>query len=195
MSDDGDRVPVSVAWILLAALAAALFLTSQMRSPDRSTDSEFPASANGLDVISIADAIEVQRLEADTDVAVSGWYQGSLPIPCPAPEPPVVAILNGDCSIEMTWLMSESESILRIDPNGMSGSSPTSPAIHPVFDGPDTSWARPLPATGDAVPTPVVFIGHFNDARAAGCRPEDQPLCRERLVVTVVAWADGVENP
>lgn len=195
VSDEREGVPVSVAWILLAALAVALLLTNLMRQPDPSTSTGFPPTANGLAVVAVADAIEVQRLGADTEVAVSGWFQQSLPVPCPAPQPPVVQLLDGDCTIEMTWLMAEPESILRIDPNGMSGSSPTGPAIHPVFDGPDTGWARPLPQVGEAVPTPVVFIGHFNDARADGCRPEHQQLCRERFVVTVVAWVDGVENP
>ena len=194
VSDEGERVPVSVAWILLAALAAALFLTGQMRGGG-GTDDDFPAEVNDLDVIGVEEAIEVQRLGADTDFAVSGWFQQSLPIPCPFPEPPVVDLLNGNCTIEMTWLMAGPESTLRIDPNGMSGSSPSGPAVHPVFDGPDTGWARPLPDVGEATPTPVVFIGHFNDARAEGCGPEAQQLCRDRLVVTIVAWADGVDFP
>jgi hypothetical protein len=46
-----------------------------------------------------------------------------------------------------------------------------------------------------SVPTPVVFIGHFDDPRAEGCRPEHLQLCRDRFVVTVVAWADGVDFP
>jgi hypothetical protein len=195
VSDERDGIPVSVAWILLAALAAALFLTNLMRTPDPSPSSDFPERANDMGVVTVADAIEVQRLGADSDVAVSGWFQQSLPIPCPAPLPPVVDLLNGNCTIDMTWLMAEPESTLHIDPNGMSGNSPSSPAINPVFDGPDTSWARPLPQTGDAMPTPVVFIGHFNDARAGGCRAEEQQLCRDRFVVTVVAWADGVDFP
>ena len=150
VSDERDGVPASVGWILIAALAAALFLTNLMRAPDPSTSTGFPTTANDLDVVTVADAIEVQRLGADTDVAVSGWFQQSMPIPCPAPLAPVVELLNGNCTIEMTWLMAEPESTLRIDPNGMSGNSPTGPAIHPVFDGLDTGWARPLPRTGEA---------------------------------------------
>jgi hypothetical protein len=194
VSDEREGVPVSVAWILLAALAAALFLTGQMRG-NGADGSDFPAEVNDLTVVDVPQALEVYGLGASTDVAVSGWFQQSLPIPCPMPDPPVVEILNGNCTIDMTWLMAEPESTLRIDPNGMSGNSPNGAAIHPVFDGPDTSWARPLPRTGEAVPTPVVFIGHFNDARADGCRPEDQQLCQQRFVVTVVAWADGVDFP
>jgi hypothetical protein len=196
VSDERDGIPVSVAWILLAALAAALFLTTLMRTPDPSSSADFPATVNDQDVVTVADAIEVRDLGADTDVAVSGWFQQALPVPCPVPLPPVVDLLNGNCTIDMTWLMAEPESTFRIDPNGMSGNSPSSPAVHPVFDGPDTSWARPIPANGEATPTPVVFIGHFNDARADGCAAEFAVrLCRDRFVVTVVAWADGVDFP
>jgi hypothetical protein len=117
VSDEREGVPVSVAWILLAALAAALFLTNLMRTPDPSPSSDFPARANDMDVVTAADAIEVRDLGADTDVAVSGWFQQPLPIPCPAPEPPVVDLLNGNCTIDMTWLMAE--------PSRPSGSIPT----------------------------------------------------------------------
>ena len=187
-------MPVSVAWILLAALGAAILLTNLMRTPDVLETETFPALANGMDVVSVPDAIEVQQLGADTDVAVSGWFQHPAAIECPAPQLPVVPPLNGDCAIDFTWLLRDAESLWHGEVNGMRMDNPAGPAIHPVFEGPDTSWARPFDGR-DSVPTPVVFIGHFNDARADGCRPEDQQLCHDRFVVTVVAWADGVGLP
>jgi hypothetical protein len=193
-SDDRDGVPVSVAWILIAALAAAIFLTNAMRAP-KSSDNGIPLTANGLPVVTVPDAIEVQGLEAGSDVALSGWFQQSFPVPCPKPADPIVPLLNGNCTIDTTWLMAEPEAIIHVTPNSMRADSPTSPAIHPVFDGPGIDWARPLPQNGDSEPTPVVFIGHFDDERAAGCRPEDLQRCLDRFVVTEVTWADGVDNP
>jgi hypothetical protein len=194
VSDDREGVPVSVAWILLATLGAAILLTNLMRSPDASMESGFPATANGLPVVTVPDAIEVQQLGADTDVAVSGWFQHPAAIECPAPQQPVVPLLDGDCAIDFTWLLSEAASLWHAEVNGMRMDNPAGPALHPVFDGPDASWARPFDGR-DSVPTPVVFIGHFNDSRAEGCRPDNQALCLSRLVVTAVAWADGVETP
>jgi hypothetical protein len=195
VSDEREGVPVSVAWILLAALGAAILLTNLMRSPDSSTESGFPATANGLPVVTVPDAIEVQQLGADTDVAVSGWFQQPSAIECPFPQQPVVPLLNGDCAIDFTWLMRDPESLVHVRANGVEGGPPESPSVHPVFDGPAAGWARPLPREGDSTPTPVVFIGHFNDSRSEGCRPDNQPLCLSRFVVTVVAWADGADTP
>jgi len=195
VSDDREGVPVSVAWILLAALGAAILLTNLMRSPGTSSDSDLPATVNGLSVVTVPDAIEVQQLGADTDVAASGWFQHPAAIECPVPQQPVVLLLDGDCAIDFTWLMADEESLIRISRQSLDARSPLGPAVHPVFDGPDTDWVRPLPQEGGSSPTPVVFIGHFNDSRSEGCRPDNQPLCLSRFVVTVVAWADGVENP
>lgn len=194
MSDDRGGLPVSVAWILLAALGAAILLTNLMRAPDPSTEPGFPATANSLPVVTVPDAIEVQQLGADTDIAVSGWFQHPAAIECPAPRQPVVPLLDGDCAIDFTWLLSDAEFLWHAEVNGMRMDNPAGPAIHPVLVGPGTSWARPFDGR-DSVPTPVVFIGHFNDPRSAGCRPDNQPVCLSRFVVTVVAWADGVDNP
>ena len=76
--------------------------------------------------------------------------------------------------------------------NSASYRPPAGPAIHPVFDGVVDEWANPLPARGASVPTPVVFLGHFNDQRAAGCRPADQGACRQRFVVDQVPWVNGI---
>jgi hypothetical protein len=195
VSTDREGVPVSVAWILLAALGSAILLTNLMRTPDVLETETFPALANGMDVVSVPDAIEVQRLGADTDIAVSGWFQHPTAIECPFPQQPIVPLLDGDCAIDFTWLMADEQSLYRISRESVEGRSPLGPAVHPVFDGPGMDWVRPLPQEGGSSPTPVVFIGHFNDSRSEGCRPDNQPLCLARFVVTVVAWADGVDNP
>ena len=194
MSDDRGGVPVSVAWILVAAFGAAILLTNWMRMPS-TPEGAFPETANGLPVATISNAIEVQGLSAASDVAVSGWFQQSPPLRCDSPRPPVVELLNGDCTIDATWLMSAPEGLVDVTANGISATSPSFPAVNVVFDGPDTSWARPLPQTGRSVPTPVVVVGHFDDERAAGCRPEDVQRCLDRFVVTDVTWADGVDRP
>jgi hypothetical protein len=195
VSDEREGVPVSVAWILLATLAAALFLTNLMRTPEPSPSSDFPARANDMDVVTVADAIEVQRLEAETDVAVSGWFQQPAPIECPAPLAPVVVPLLEDCTVDATWLMANPESLITIEPDGWGMGSPSGPAINVALDQPHLAWARPLPQQGASTPTPVVFIGRFADARADGCAPDRRQACRDRFVVTVVAWANGVDFP
>jgi hypothetical protein len=201
VSDDRDRVPVSVAWILLAALGAALLLTALMRGwpgGPGGPSASFPAEAQGRPVISVVDALAIQADDDSSDIAVSGWFQQPFAFSCPAPVVPLVPVIEGPCAMT-GWLLAEPESVVHItigaNSRSMETSSATGPSFETVFDGPGTAWARPLPERGDSVPTPVVLIGHFDDPRAAGCQPENQVECHERFVVSVVAWADGVDNP
>jgi hypothetical protein len=58
-----------------------------------------------------------------------------------------------------------------------------------------------VPPVGDfsLPPTPIVVVGHFDDPRAADCRPDWRKLCRERLVIdSIVSFLPPVaprENP
>ena len=194
VNDDRRGVPILVGAILLAAVAAALFLTNLMRAPDKAPSASFPAEANGLDVITVADAIAILAADNSDDIAVSGWFQVPAPLGCPMPLQPTT-LLDADCSIDATWLMAEPESLIHVRSDGWDMTGPTGPAVNVVFDGANRSWEPISPQRGDSVPIPVAFIGHFDDARAVGCRPENHQLCLDRLVVTVVAWADGVDFP
>jgi hypothetical protein len=194
VNDGRGRVPVSVAWILLAALGAALLLTNLMRTSPASPAASFPVDANGLEVMTVVDAIRVRNADDARDIAVSGWFQAPFANSCPAPIVPLVPVIEGPCALT-GFLMAEPESIVHVRANSMETSGPTGSAIETVFEGPGTDWARPLPREGDSVPTPVVLIGHFDDARAAGCQPENQETCRDRFVVLIIAWADGVDDP
>jgi hypothetical protein len=40
-------------------------------------------------------------------------------------------------------------------------------------------------------PVPIVAIGHFDDAAAATCPPEDATWCRDLFIIDSVAWAYG----
>ncbi len=205
MDEHRGRTLAMVAALILGAIAIALVLTGWMRGglagPAIATGppSAAPKQAGGMAVITVADAIKVQSGDSAADIAVAGWYQQSYALPCPAPLQPMVPLLNGDCTIGMTWLMENAESLIHAsrDATGGTNSSgpPAGPAVHPVFDGPSTGWANPLPENGDSVPTPVVFIGHFDDMRSQGCAPADRQACLDRFVVKVVAWANGVDNP
>jgi len=192
----GERaVPISVVVILLAAIAAAMLFTNLMASTGAGPTATFPASANGLDVIDVGAALDVEARDDVGEVAVRGWFQQAIPTGCAPPLGPTVPLFDDDCRVQLTWLMGAPERLIKVDSNGIEPGRPTGAALHPVFDGPGIEWARPLPQSGMSEPTPVVFIGHFDDPRAEGCRPEHLQLCRDRFVVTVVAWADGVDFP
>ena len=205
MDEHRGRTAAVVMALLVGGVVLALVLTGWMRGGPANATGSFgqpsgaPKDIRGMAVISVSDAVTIQRGESSADLAVAGWFQQSSPIPCPAPLPPVVPLLDGDCTISMTWLMEDPESLTHVtrDANGGGSSSraPVGAGVNPVFDGPSTRWATPLPISGDSVPTAVVFIGHFDDVRAAGCAPADRQACLDRFVVTTVAWANGVANP
>jgi hypothetical protein len=199
----GRTLAIVVA-LIVGMGAIALLLTGWMRGGATRTlasgpPSDAPKDVGGMAVMSVSDALKIQAADTGAEIAVAGWFQQSYPLPCPAPLPPVVPLLNGDCTIGMTWLMQDPESLVHAtrDASGGSNSSrpPVGAGVNPVFDGPSTDWANPLPANGDSVPTAVVLIGHFDDARAVGCAPADRPACLDRFVVTTVAWANGRSLP
>jgi len=161
-------------------------------SPVVAPAAEFPRTIFGIDVLSVTDALDTRDRRDSTEIAVAGWYAPPEPVPCPAPLPPVVPLLNGDCSIDFTWLMAAPETVRHMSGNSLvSIGPPAGPAVNVVFDGPDTSWALPDTGSGERARTPVVFIGHFADARADGCQPADRPRCLDRFVVDQVPWVDG----
>lgn len=204
MDEHRGRTLALVTVLILGTAAFALLLTNWLRGgssdrPSAGPPANAPKEVRGMAVVSVSDAITIQAADSAADVTVAAWFQQSYALPCPAPLPPVVPLLNGDCQIGMTWLMQNPEILIRstkdLSGGSNSESAPVGPAVNPVFDGPSTNWANPLPENGDSVPTPVVFIGHFDDPRAQGCQPVDHQACLDRFVVTAVAWANGVDNP
>ena len=169
-----------------------LFATSQNRSG--SPSASFPGAAGDRSVVSVSDAIAIQARDDPIELAVAGWFQQPFLFGCPAPRVPPVPLLEG-CGSFSGWLMAEPESAVLVHENGMETRPIASANIEVAFDGPDTTWERPLPKLGGSIPLPVVFIGHFDDIRAAGCQPENHQSCVDRFVVTVVAWVDGVDLP
>lgn len=204
MDEDRRRaLAVASAIVALTAVLALVATGALQRQPAEASARGLPAGApatiRGSRVLSIPEAIAVQAKADASVLAVAGWYQQPYPVPCAAPIGPVVPLLDGDCSIGMTWLMRDPEVLVQVtrDASSVGGGShaPVGPAVNPVFDGVSTDWADPLPENGGSRPTPVVVIGHFDDPRASGCVPADRQLCLDRFVVTTVAWAGGHALP
>ena len=193
-----DRIPrqtlIAVAAVLVLGLAVALGLAGLLRpgqpmpTATSETAASFPPTAAGHDVLTVPDALDAEAGDDASELAVAGWFQQPFARSCPVP-----MVIEG-CSSFAGWLLAQPESVVHHQGNTMWTSPAIGPSIDVVFDGPDTDWARPLPPEGDAVPTAVVFVGHFHDARAAGCQPMNRAECESEFVVTSVAWVNGVDN-
>jgi len=129
-------------------------------------------------VLSVADAAAIrERGVDDREIAVAGWYQPPRPVPCPLLADAVQPL--EDCALITSLLVPQA----RLAPNG-SFVAPSGPALSPV-----TNW-RPV-GEGPLGPA-VVFVGHFDDARAAQCPAGERRVrCQDRFVVDTVAWDDG----
>jgi len=143
-------------------------------------------SANGrvLPVLTVPNALVVRDRGVDaTEIAVSGWFVRFV-VPCPVP------LTSGGpldrCDINVTWLMATPEQLSVTDSTGAGAiRPPAGPAFNVVADSYRTSTEQPQP---------VVFIGHFDDARAAGCPPADHQKCADRFVVDQVALAEHAQT-
>jgi hypothetical protein len=130
-----------------------------------------------LPVLTVPNGLVVRDRGVDaTEIAVGGWFVRFI-VPCPMP------LTSGGpldrCDINVTWLMAAPEQLSVTD---STGAGTIRPPVGPAFNVVADSYRR-----SDEQPQPVVFIGHFDDARAAGCPPADHQKCADRFVVDQVA--------
>lgn len=151
-----------------------------------------PTTVFGLPVLSLSDALlrapEPGLLEADTELAVAGYFiQPPGAIECPpvagSPGP-----IEGDCPTGLRWL-TEAPQRLPIGPTGRFAEPARRPALNPVI-GPEVPFEIPDGwfANGSE-PLPVVVVGHFGDRRAGTF------FDNGRFVVDALVWRAGTMTP
>lgn len=140
-----------------------------------------PARATlAYQVLSVAEASAIRDGGVDDrEIAVAGWYSAPQPLPCPL-LPDEYQPLES-CSLNTSWLLTGPASA-----ESLAGA--VGPSIHPVVD-----WSGSSIGT---VPTAVVFVGHFDDAKAALCPAGDRrQQCQDRFLVDQVAWDQAQSLP
>jgi hypothetical protein len=154
--------------------------------------------AFGLPVIQVTDAIAVRDAGVDDrELAVQGWF-ASMIASCPAPTINPIDPLQVGCPDGFVWLMKEAESLSSRSGNQTTFSNPSGPALNPEMDDIDRSWQPAdsgFGSYGESAPSDVVFVGHFDDRRAALCPEAEVEACRDRFVVDAVASVHGVLQP
>lgn len=172
----------------------ALFVVDGIAWESPTNLEAFPVQAAGYAVISVSAAGSIRDSGASTEIAVAGWYEPLPVIFCALWLGPAIFPLEGDCSVGRQWLTETPEQLVQTNPCPEGGGSaqctsdrpPTGPAISAVFE---RGVGDALSRRAQSTPTAVVFIGHFNDPRSAGCR--SPAACTQRFVVDAIAWADG----
>lgn len=164
-------------------------------TPVPATGADVPASVQGMDVVTVSDALAVRDGGVDDrELAVSGWFTPIGPIPCPYPGE-LTSPIQLRCPDSMVWMTEAPEALFHRTANSETMKPPDGPGLNPDLDGIDRQWVPSQPAVGESVPVAVVFVGHFDDRRAELCPAAEQAECRDRFVVDRVAWVDGVEQP
>jgi hypothetical protein len=161
------------------------------------TQQAVPRSTVGLPIIHVSDAIAIRDAGADDrELAVQGWFTpGNRAVRCAAPRVPQTSPIQLDCGDATMWLTRDPESLIHRTSNQTSHTEPQGPAIRPYLDNLDLPWQPAdlgIDANGDSNPTDVVFVGHFDDRRAALCPEVQRVACLDRFVVDAVAVVGGV---
>jgi hypothetical protein len=135
---------------------------------------------SAYEVLSVADAKAIRDGGVDDrEIAVAGWYSAPQPLPCPLMPDEYQPLEN--CSLNTSWLVTGPA------PTGTFGPA-ARPSIQPVVD-----WSG---STIGTEPAAVVFVGHFDDAKAAQCPAgERRQRCEDRFVVDQVAWDQAQSLP
>ena len=207
--------PASRPWALFAAAAAIIAVIgaggiatallgnrpSTAASPAPSTSGAIGDAARelGLVPIGVADAVAIHGATPDNREMLVSGYLSNDPGPVTDGRPD-----GSDCDLAFDagshllaprcWplLMADPESIVTRTPNDVTVRVPRGPAIHPVFDLTFLPSTREVPLVGDAVPSAVTVVGHFDDRRAASCPTGAEAACATSFLVDRIVEVDGV---
>ena len=172
--------------VAVVLAAGAVVLRSWVGGPGAG----FPEAVEGLQVHTVTEVLTLREEGADSGarVAVRGyWSDGSTPHSCvPPTEPP--GDLELYCRDGEAGITELNELIFYVH-NGRAVVA-TGPRLTPWID-PGLARAAELATSADQfprAPIPITVVGHFDDPRAAACRPEARAVCADRLVVDVIAY-------
>jgi hypothetical protein len=158
-----------------------------------------PTSVDGLPVMTVTEAIAAHRAGSlpGGRAAIRGyWSNGSIGHMCAAPpEGEVPGELELYCHDNEAGITEQDEPILVVEQTGYVSYQARGPHLAPwiseAVEGVDALGPRPWINGQPFPPVPIVVTGHFDDPRAAQCRPEARQLCLDRLVLERVVEFDA----
>ena len=183
------RLMLGVAAVLAGTLAFAVLGSGLDRSADPSASPEI-TSVDGLAVMTVGEAIAARDAGSlpDGRVAIRGfWTNYAVGHSC-APPLEMPGELEIYCHDGEYGITERDEPIWMIDlRSGQVTYTAQGPHLTPWLSN-DLERIEELFGLGMIngqwyPPVPIVVLGHFDDPRAADCRPDARQLCRDRLVI------------
>jgi hypothetical protein len=143
-----------------------------------------------LHVYSVSELLAARQAGAigGEQVALRGYWTGLLLGHSCVPPRDTPGDLELYCH-DGEWGVTERDEPIMTVTRGGDVYPPAGPALTPYIDQDDhldiMLWLFTLPTIAGQPypPVPIVLVGHFDDPRAADCRPEAQQHCRDRLVI------------
>ena len=169
-------------------------------SPTVRAAASLPATVDGLPVMTISEAIAQRDAGTlgDHPVAISGFWSGQMVMhSCAAPNGRTGELENY-CHDGEFGLTELDEHIEVVDQHGFVtvGTGPKlTPFVGNDLAGADALFNLPYVNGQLFPPVPIVVVGHFDDPRAADCRPVTRQLCKERLVLDRIVSFDPGSLP
>jgi hypothetical protein len=184
--------------LILAAAMVAGCVSNPSASPTvADPTATFPTTVSGLQVRSVADAVDLVQSGAidGKAMAVAGHYDTFSPS-CPYPGR-YIGPLETWCSfVAFADAPADAQLCSPMGANGISCHQPSGVHLDPLFlaetAGNGSSW---LLGGATGRPAAVVLIGHVGDPRQWQCTAETHDACATAFVVDRLAWAAGQEVP
>jgi hypothetical protein len=184
--------------ILVAVLVASLALSSTPAPPP--AIGGLPKTVGELTVQTVSQALAAEASgspQGDGLIAVDGWIN---PMPLPAcPAQTSGPALEESCTARALLLTETRQELVIIETGSdltrISANPPASPYLYArELDGAFVESL--LPGGYDTKPDSyrslqAVLVGHFHDARAAECSPDQRAKCESAFVVDQLVWLDG----
>jgi hypothetical protein len=195
------RGRLGLVWLIVltvAAIGACSTRSAGPSDPASPTPNPSPKPSPTGRVYTVSEAIAARdagELGSDQITLTGYWSDRSFGHSCGAPPQPQGELELG-CHDGEFGISEANEAIGRLTPAGQwipAESAHLSPwgtedigrrlVTLPLADG------VPFP------PVPIVVVGHFDDPRAADCRPQARQLCRERFVLDEIVSFDPASVP
>jgi hypothetical protein len=183
-----------------SATPSASALPSPSAAPISSASPSIPPAVEGLSVMTVSEAIakrDAGSLGSDP-VAIRGFWSAVRVRHGCAPPNGHTGVLEIYCHEREVGITELDEQIELISKAGAItvGSGPwLTPFVTGEVYGAAALFSLPMINGQQYPPVPIVVVGHFNDPRAADCRPVALEICRNRLVVDQIVQFDPTSVP